>query len=68
MRQVTGLVLTGVLIALLAPMPAEAGASRTQELNTSALPLGDALKTVAHRFDLKIAFFSNDTRGWTRQP
>ena len=69
MHRFAGPGLVGVLIALLAaPIPAEAAESQTWELNTSAQPLSDALKAVADRFELEIAFFSNDTEGLDAPP
>ena len=58
-----------LLVALpLVPVPINADPARKLELDISVRPLADALKVVADAFDLKIAFFSDDTTGLEAPP
>ena len=57
-----------LVVLLLAPIPINADPPRKLELDISVQPLANALKVVADRFDLKIAFFSDDTKGLEAPP
>ncbi len=65
----TDLMVVSLLVALLlVPGSITANSPQKLDLDTSVQPLADALKVVADSFDLKIAFFSDDTKGLQAPP